>query len=147
MERRVSLPATAGDERAMPPPMRILLIDDDPFVLDSMTMVLELDGHTIVAMAGGRAGIEAFRMAKEKGEPFSLVLTDLGMPEVDGSQVARAVKGLSPSTPVILLTGWGRRLTPERDGPNHVDFTLSKPPQLPELRKTLLLCSGFGAAR
>jgi CheY-like chemotaxis protein len=127
--------------------MRILLIDDDPFVLDSMAMVLELDGHTIVAMAGGRTGIEAFRVAKEEGKPFAVVLTDLGMPEVDGSQVARAIKGLSPSTPIILLTGWGRRLTPERDGPAHVDLTLAKPPQLPELRKALLFCSRLAPAR
>jgi signal transduction histidine kinase/CheY-like chemotaxis protein len=127
------------------PPMRILLVDDDPFVLDSMCIVLELDGHAIVTAEGGQVGIDAFREAQQSGEPFAAVITDLGMPNVDGNQVARAIKALSPSTPVILLTGWGRRLDQERDAPSHIDLTLSKPPQLDDLRKALLHCSKLRA--
>ena len=42
-------------------------------------------------------------------------MTDLGMPHVDGRQVAAAIKAMSPSTPVIMLTGWGQRLVAEGD--------------------------------
>jgi CheY-like chemotaxis protein len=59
------------------------------------------------------------------------------MPYVDGRKVAAAVKSSSPATPVILLTGWGRRLIAENDVPSHVDRILSKPPRLVELRAAL----------
>ena len=65
------------------------------------------------------------------------MITDLGMPHTDGRQVAGAVKQLSPSTPVIMLTGWGQRLIADSDIPSSVDRVLSKPPRLPELRLVL----------
>ncbi len=62
------------------------------------------------------------------------MITDLGMPYVDGNQVALAVKDMFSETPVVLLTGWGRRMEPGVDVPPHVDFVLSKPLDLNELR-------------
>jgi signal transduction histidine kinase/CheY-like chemotaxis protein len=119
------------------PPLRILIIDDDPVILDSMRLVLELDGHTVTAANDGRAGVETFRSAHAAGEAFAVVITDLGMPYMDGYEVARAIKTLSGTTPVILLTGWGRRMTGEQDLPANVDCTLDKPPKLQELREAL----------
>jgi CheY-like chemotaxis protein len=66
-----------------------------------------------------------------------MVITDLGMPYVDGRRVAAAVKSASPETPVVLLTGWGQRLTAENLIPPHVDRVLNKPPRLRELRTAL----------
>lgn len=124
-----------------PPPMRLLIIDDDPFVLDSMIMVLELDGHTVAKAGGGKEGIEIFRRAQASNENFTAVITDLGMPDMNGNQVASAIKAMSPTTPVILLTGWGQRLRKEgdqiADNDGNVDMVLSKPPQLDELRAAL----------
>ncbi len=82
----------------------------------------------MAAAAGGAAGIEAFVAAHKSPNPFELVLTDLGMPHVDGRQVAAAVKGIAPSTPVILLTGWGQRLISEGELQPNFDVVLSKPP-------------------
>jgi CheY-like chemotaxis protein len=65
------------------------------------------------------------------------VITDLGMPHVDGREVARAVKEVSPATPVILLTGWGQQLVMEGEVPPYVDHVLNKPPRLRELREIL----------
>jgi CheY-like chemotaxis protein/anti-sigma regulatory factor (Ser/Thr protein kinase) len=135
-------PATAAPAAsAMPvavPPLRILIIDDDPVILDSMRLVLELDGHTVTAANDGRAGVETFKTAHEAGEAFAVVITDLGMPYMDGHEVARAIKTMSGNTPVILLTGWGRRISgSEQDLPANVDRTLDKPPKLPELREAL----------
>jgi FixJ family two-component response regulator len=68
------------------------------------------------------------------------------MPYVDGSKVASAVKEISQSTPVVLLTGWGQRLMAEHEVPPHVDRVLSKPPKLRELRAALVeLAAGNGA--
>jgi CheY-like chemotaxis protein len=132
----VELPATL----ITPTGLRILLVDDDPLLLRSLRDTLEADGHTIVTASGGREGIELFQEAHDDKQAFSVVVTDLGMPYVDGRQVANAIKTASPSTPVVLLTGWGRRLQAEGDLPAHVDLLLAKPPKLRELRDALALC-------
>ncbi|HTD04368.1 response regulator [Undibacterium sp.] len=121
----------------VPTNLRILVVDDDPLVLKSMRDILEIDGHVVVAADGGQAGIDRFRSEQGKSEPFSVVISDLGMPYIDGRKVAAAIKQMSPSTPVILLTGWGQRLAADGDSPMHVDFVLGKPPKLRDLREAL----------
>jgi len=118
-------------------PLRLLVVDDDPLLLKSLQDILEGDGHAVTAVKGGQAGIDAFLAAHARGERFSAVITDLGMPGVDGRRVAAAVKNASPATPTILLTGWGQRLIAEGDIPAHVDQVLGKPPRLSELRAAL----------
>ena len=121
----------------MPSPLRLLLVDDDPLIIESMRNTLESDGHTVIAADGGQAGIDAMTEALARNEPFAAVITDLGMPYVDGRRVAAAVKATSISTPVILLTGWGQRLVDDDDIPPHVDHVLNKPPKLADLRRVL----------
>jgi signal transduction histidine kinase/PAS domain-containing protein/ActR/RegA family two-component response regulator len=129
---------SAAPEDAVPRGLRILLVDDDPILLRSLREILELDGHRVVAADSGQGGINAFRVSMEPhGQPFSVVITDLGMPHVDGRAVAAAVKRASPATPVILLTGWGERLLAEGHTIPHMDRVLSKPPRLRELRRAL----------
>ncbi|HEX6398806.1 MAG TPA: ATP-binding protein, partial [Steroidobacteraceae bacterium] len=116
--------------------LRILVIDDDPILIRSVTDVLEAEGHAVESAAGGQAGIDTFTAAVNH-RPFALVITDLGMPRIDGRKVAAAIKALSPLTPLILLTGWGQRLLDEKDIPPNVDRVLSKPPRLAQLRAAL----------
>ncbi|HEY2977475.1 MAG TPA: PAS domain S-box protein, partial [Burkholderiaceae bacterium] len=136
-------PAVPAASPAAAPPgalasrLRILIVDDDPLVLKSLCDTLESDGHLVVTASGGQAGIDAFLAARQSAGPFDLVITDLGMPYVDGRKVADAVKASSEATPVILLTGWGQRLVADGDVPAHVDQVLSKPPKLRELRSAL----------
>jgi signal transduction histidine kinase/ActR/RegA family two-component response regulator len=117
--------------------LRLLLVDDDPLIIKTVQEVLESDGHTVVTADGGENGINAFLAARVRGMRFDAVITDLGMPYVDGRRVAAAIKGASPQTPVIMLTGWGRRMVAENETPPHVDRVLSKPPKLAELRSAL----------
>jgi PAS domain S-box-containing protein len=117
--------------------LRLLLVDDDPVLLKALGETLQQDGHVLVIANDGQAGIDAFKAAHDRGEIFAAVITDLGMPHVDGRKVAASVKALSPSTPVLLLTGWGRGLLAEADTPAHVDVLLSKPPKLREIREAL----------
>jgi signal transduction histidine kinase/CheY-like chemotaxis protein len=118
-------------------PLRILLVDDDPLLIKSLQDTLQEDGHLVTATHGGHEGIEAFAAAVRRGETFDIVVTDLGMPHVDGRKVASSIKGVSPTTPVVLLTGWGQRLIATNDTPAHVDKVLAKPPRLHELRAAL----------
>jgi CheY-like chemotaxis protein/anti-sigma regulatory factor (Ser/Thr protein kinase) len=117
--------------------LRILIVDDDPMILRSLGDTLEFDSHVVVSANGGQAGIDAFLAARDSDQPFDVVITDLGMPYVDGRKVAAAVKQSAASTPVILLTGWGQRLLAEGDVPAQVDRVLGKPPRLHEVRAAL----------
>jgi CheY-like chemotaxis protein len=128
---------SSGIQRQPAGPMRILIIDDDPLLLKSLRDTLEVDGHELTTANGGQSGIDAFVSAHAEGRPFPVVITDLGMPHVDGRKVASTVKASVPSTLVIMLTGWGRRLVAEGDVPAGVDLVLSKPPKLLELRAAL----------
>jgi signal transduction histidine kinase len=121
--------------------LRILIVDDDPIVLKSLSDTLGADGHAIITANGGEEGITTFRNAQTSNQPFDVVVTDLGMPYIDGRRVASAVKTTSPSTAVILLTGWGKKMIAEGDAPAHVDRVLSKPPRLRELRAALAECT------
>jgi DNA-binding NtrC family response regulator len=125
----------------MPSRLRLLLIDDDPVLLRSLRDALETDGHIAVTAEGGESGIAQLCASLERGETYAAVITDLGMPHLDGRKVAAAVKEVSPGLPVILLTGWGKRLMAEGDIPPHVDRVLAKPPKLRDLREALMqLC-------
>lgn len=121
----------------IPSRQRILIVDDDPLLIKSLRDALESDGHAVIAAHGGQEGINLFQAAEDRKEPFAVVITDLGMPYVDGRKVASAVKTTCPSTPVILLTGWGQRIVAEGDVPPDVNRVLSKPPKLRELRAAL----------
>ena len=142
---RLDFPACAAGEgeqapdaaHAVPPRLRILVVDDDPMVLKSLRDILEIDGHEVVSADGGQAGIDCFQAAYDRHEQFAVVITDLGMPHVDGRKVASAVRQCSPATPIIMLTGWGQRLAADSDYPEHVDCVLGKPPRLKELRRAL----------
>jgi signal transduction histidine kinase/ActR/RegA family two-component response regulator len=125
------------EDPPLPEPLQILCIDDEPLLRDLLKEMLERDGHAVKVTDGGESGIEAFRSASLRGRPFDVVITDLGMPYVDGRQVARLLKRESPQTPVVMLTGWGALMKEEGSSPAQVDAVLSKPPRSQEIRETL----------
>ncbi len=133
VEVPVAIPAAAKPSSRL----RLLVVDDDPVLLKSLREILEGDGHEIVAVGGGQLGVDAFRDALDKANPFAAVITDLGMPHMDGRRVASAVKAAAPATPVFMLTGWGNRMVAEGEIPPHVDRVLNKPPKLRDLRDAL----------
>ena len=145
--RQLTAKAAPKLEDYRPPgPFRILFIDDEPALRHLMRKILTRDGHQVEAPDGGRAGVEAFRVARERKEPFDVVITDLGMPYMDGHEVAAAVKHESPGTPVVMLTGWGAFMKDDGTLPAHVDGVLSKPPHIHEIRNMLRRVTGKAAA-
>jgi PAS domain S-box-containing protein len=152
----LSLPTPASSDPAAPAGavapapirrLRLLLVDDDPVLLHSLSEMLGLDGHDIVGAAGGQAGIDAFAAALAAGRPFDVVLTDLGMPYVDGRRVAGEVKAMSGGTPVIMLTGWGRPFAANGETLPNVEQVLGKPPKMVEIRATLARLTRPAAAQ
>ena len=98
----------------------ILLVDDDPEIIEVLGLTLEHLGHRVKGIMNGREAIEAFK----KGD-YDLVITDLGMPDVSGWDIARAVKKIKPDVPVLLITGWGMQIKKEQLV--GVDGVVSKP--------------------
>jgi CheY-like chemotaxis protein len=117
--------------------LRILVVDDDPRILRSLRRVLEADSHEVTVADGGHAGIEAFAAASQRGEPFAVVLLDLGMPDTGGREVAAAIKATSPVTPIVLVTGSGDRIRDANHLPLQVERVLSKPPDVEDLRRVI----------
>jgi signal transduction histidine kinase/ActR/RegA family two-component response regulator len=131
---------SARPQPAPPEPcrsLRILCIDDEPELRQLMHDVLEVHHHKVTVASGGREGLELFRSNLRGREPYEMVITDLGMPEMDGHHVARAIKAESPRTPVIMLTGWGTMMQAEGESAPEVDAVLSKPPRIQELNDLL----------
>jgi DNA-binding NtrC family response regulator len=79
-----------------------------------------------------------FQRARHEGRAFEIVITDLGMPKMDGHQLARAIKETDPRTPVVMMTGWGAMMKEDGENAPNVDALVGKPPQLLELNELLL---------
>ena len=88
---------------------RILLIDDDELLRDTVLQMLELDGHQVTEAADGDAGLLRFG----EGRSFDLVITDILMPGLDGTRVIVELRRRRPEVPVVAMSGGRRVLTPE----------------------------------
>ncbi|HUE35879.1 MAG TPA: response regulator, partial [Candidatus Acidoferrum sp.] len=119
-------------------PLNILCIDDEQHVLQLLADCLTPYGHAITTAPSGERGLELFRAAKSRNRPYEAVITDLGMPGLDGRQVAKAIKAESADTPIIMLTGWGATMKQENEKAAEVDVLIEKPPNIQQLQETLL---------
>ena len=131
----------AGRDMAQTKPKRslyILFIDDDPHVREFMTVCLAEFGHRVTVASGGKEGLELFRTAMLKNQPYEVVITDLGMPDVDGRVVARTIRAESPNMPIIMMTGWGVMMKEDGETVPEVDVVVNKPPRMHELNDLLL---------
>ena len=113
------------------PARRLLVIDDEPLVRHTVSGLLEAAGHTVIEADSGAAGL-----ASLAGAAVDCVLTDLGMPGMNGWEVARAIKARAPQIPVLLLTGWADQA--DRDTtPGLVERILHKPVRIEELLRAV----------
>lgn len=104
---------------ALARPLTLLVIDDDPIMIELLTMVLSLQGHTIVTADSGESGLY---LVAEPGNDFDVVLTDLQLPGLRGSALGAAIrKVLRPST---LLLGMSGTMPPEHERANFDAFLL-----------------------
>ena len=115
----------------------LLVVDDDQPTAEFLAATLEAAGYAVTWVTTAEDAIERLRQ-----ENFDTLLTDLGMPHVDGLAVAASIAAAVPATSIIMLTGWGQRLVATGEVPPHVVAVLSKPPNLSELRHTLAECIG-----
>jgi signal transduction histidine kinase/ActR/RegA family two-component response regulator len=117
--------------------LRVLCIDDEPLVRRLLKDVLEIYGHNVEVVDSGRAGIAAFQKAHSSANHFHVVITDLGMPDLDGRQVVLAIKRVSPETPMVALTAWATMLDPNDPLIKQVEAVLQKPLSMAQLEAVL----------
>jgi signal transduction histidine kinase/CheY-like chemotaxis protein len=119
-------------------PLHVLYIDDEPMVRNVIGDCLRFLNHDVTLASNGEAGLQMFSDAMRSPKPFDAVITDFGMPHLNGKDVAKAIKARHPSMPVIVLTGWNSvhgAHGPRTDGA--INAVLGKPPSLEELNSTL----------
>lgn len=86
------------------PARRLLVVDDEPNVIRSLTRMLELEGFETLGVTSGAEAIEHYRR-----DNFDLALVDLEMPDVKGLEVLRAIKEYDPAAKVIIFTAYGTK--------------------------------------
>jgi len=84
---------------------RILVIDDDPSTRESIKLLLSIDRHFVTE---ARDGSEALTLIAE--QPFDLILLDFFMPGMHGGEVARRIRQIAPSLPILMVTAYAEKL-------------------------------------
>lgn len=124
----------AGDCRAPRPRRRILVVEDNEDALQSLTMLLELDGHRVCPAANGAA---ALRLAREFRPDVALL--DIGLPDMDGYELARRLREAPERHPLLLVAVSGHAQDSHRRRAKSAGFDhlLVKPVDSDELNRLL----------
>ncbi len=114
---------------------KILVIDDDKMVRVAATKLLRRAGHEVWTAENGRVGVKSL-----ENQPVDLVITDLIMPEMEGIETTKTIRGCYPNLPIIAMSGGGR--TKNTDYLNIIeklgaDATLAKPFSMKQLLDTV----------
>jgi signal transduction histidine kinase len=104
------------------PSLRIMVIDDEPAVRETLGDMLEALGHEVVLAESGQDAL-----SKIGGQRFDFVFTDLAMPEMDGWETAREIRKREPEMHILLVTGYGPGTAPPPGDENLVDGIIGKP--------------------
>jgi len=114
------------------PALRVLVVDDEAPIRNVLVRYLERNGHSVISADSGTEAIARLREGR-----FDLLVTDLGMPDVSGYRVAQAARDLCPAMPVIIATGWGETISPDRVRSLGATTVLSKPYSLDDLQRAI----------
>jgi PAS domain S-box-containing protein len=109
---------------------RILLVDDEPFIVDFGRQGLERLGYRVDGCTSSAEALERFRRAPHR---YDLVITDMTMPRMTGDQLAQAILRARPDLPVILCTGYSSRIDSRRAEAMGIRALLMKPLNLEDL--------------
>ena len=118
--------------QAVIPKKRILVVDDEPFVCEAVKMMLAFDGHEVKTANSGKEAL----LVLDK-DTFDLVITDFAMPAMKGDELAATIKARLPKQPVVMITAYAEMLESSGDPLPGVDFLISKPFLLENLREAI----------
>lgn len=112
--------------------LHILLVDDEPLVCDSIKMMLAFDGHKVETASSGKEALTLLEKSK-----FDLVITDYDMAAMKGDKLAAIIKARVPHQPVLMITAYSEGLPSTGHSLAGVDFVVSKPFMLEDLRAAI----------
>jgi CheY-like chemotaxis protein len=112
--------------------LNILAIDDQEIIRELLTGMLDQLGYNVTVCSTGAEGVEVFNAGV-----YDLVITDIGLPDLDGWQVVEKVRAADPGVPVIMISGWGLDEEVEKAGEYGVDHILPKPFRLENLSELI----------
>jgi signal transduction histidine kinase/ActR/RegA family two-component response regulator len=101
---------------------RILVVDDESYVRELMGEILAFEGFEATLAENGNEALKLF----EAGN-FDAVFTDVGMPGMNGWELARAIRELDSEVPLAVITGWGEAISSDEQGTAHVNWVVTKP--------------------
>ena len=132
--RNPALPAEPQlSERLSQRPIRILIVDDNRDAADSLALLLAANGHQTKTVYGGEAAIRTAQTFQPEA-----IFCDLGMPTIDGFDVAEQLSGGAHAPPVLIaLTGWGAEDDKRRTRESGFHFHVTKPIAMDELDRIL----------
>lgn len=119
---------------------RILAIDDEPSLRNVISRALALAGFETDVASGGNEALELLAKVsadpnRDPNQPYDIIFTDLGMPEMTGWELAEAVQQTWPNIPIVLVTGWGENLDAEKLAQYNIKYTIAKPFNIQDLMK------------
>jgi signal transduction histidine kinase/ActR/RegA family two-component response regulator len=117
-------------------PLRVLLVEDDQEVRDTLAQLLMLDDHRVERAASGQEALELFQPSA-----YDVVCSDLGMPGMNGWELLGQLRERDPALVTVLLSGWGAQIDPAEARARGADFIVAKPIDLQELHTALLAAS------
>jgi CheY-like chemotaxis protein len=123
-------------------PRRILVVDDDSLVCESIRRILELDQHQVEIATSGHDALAAVQRAK-----FDLIILDYEMPGSKGDALAASIKAKAPQQSIIMITGHTEALRLAGNFPLTVDLVINKPFDMQELREAVRKKVGEQASR
>jgi len=97
----------------MPPPLRILYVEDNPVVREVTAELLQHERREITALGSAEDALDEFR-----GRAFDLLITDVSLPEMSGIDLARKILGAHPDLPIIVASGYALDFGVANFGPN-----------------------------
>jgi CheY-like chemotaxis protein len=101
-------------------------------VRETVSMLLEFDGHHVETAGSGAEALAAFKLGK-----FDVIFTDFSMPAMTGGQLASAIKALSPCQPIVLLTAFVERFLSPGQQLVAINSVLGKPIEIEIMRQTI----------
>jgi PAS domain S-box-containing protein len=114
------------------PQLRVLVVDDEAPVRETLAEMLVAVNHTVEVAGSGQEAVEKLRRGM-----FDVVFTDLAMPEMDGWETAREIRKQSPNTQIVLVTGYGPTTVPPVGEEKLVDAIIGKPFDFAQVSSTL----------
>jgi len=112
----------------------ILFVDDESSIIEMANQILKKSGYAVTSFTDGIKALEHFR---QQPHQFDLIVTDLTMPAISGTELASKMSAIKPNIPIILTTGFSEKITTATCKQWNISTVINKPFSIHELLDTI----------